>query len=39
MGAMCGMLNEEGSIPKSNVAFIADAIGTIVGGLTGSSAL
>lgn len=39
MGAMCGMLNEEGAIPRSNLAFIADAIGTIMGGLTGSSAL
>ena len=39
MGTMCGMLNESGDIPKSNLAFISDAVGTMIGGLTGTSAL
>jgi adenine/guanine/hypoxanthine permease len=29
----------QGEIPRSNLAFIADAVGTMMGGLTGSSAL
>lgn len=39
MGAMCGLLNDKGEIPRSNRAFMADAVGTMLGGLTGSSAL
>lgn len=34
-----GMLNERGEIPKSNLAFIADGLGSTLGGLLGSSAL
>ncbi|PSC74630.1 adenine guanine permease AZG1 [Micractinium conductrix] len=39
LGQMAGLLNEEGDIPNSNIAFIADAIASMLGGLLGSSAI
>ncbi|KAG2495504.1 hypothetical protein HYH03_006448 [Edaphochlamys debaryana] len=39
MGEMCGILDEKGNMPRSNMAFIADGFGTTLGGLLGSSAL
>jgi AGZA family xanthine/uracil permease-like MFS transporter len=39
MGQMQGMVNDKGDIPNANRAFSADAVGTIAGGLLGSSAL
>jgi AGZA family xanthine/uracil permease-like MFS transporter len=39
MGTMCGIVNVDGDIPKSNRAFIADGAGSTLGGLLGSSAL
>jgi hypothetical protein len=34
-----GILDEKGNIPRSNIAFLADAFGTLLGGLLGTSAL
>ncbi|KAK9805952.1 hypothetical protein WJX73_008142 [Symbiochloris irregularis] len=39
MGQMCGILDDQGSIPHSNKAFISDGLGTTIGGLLGTSAL
>ncbi|KAG2449606.1 hypothetical protein HYH02_005139 [Chlamydomonas schloesseri] len=39
MGEMTGILDEKGNMPRSNMAFIADGFGTMLGGLLGSSAL
>ncbi|KAK9830128.1 hypothetical protein WJX72_009909 [[Myrmecia] bisecta] len=39
MGAMCGILDDDGSMPHANSAFIADGLGSTMGGLLGSSAL
>jgi len=39
LGQMAGVLNERGDMPRSNIAFLADAFGTTLGGLLGSSAL
>lgn len=36
---MTGILDEKGNMPRSNMAFIADGFGTMLGGLLGSSAL
>lgn len=36
---MAGVLNKRGDMPRSNIAFLADAWGTTLGGLLGSSAL
>jgi hypothetical protein len=39
LGQMAGVLNKKGDMPRSNIAFLADAFGTTLGGLLGSSAL
>lgn len=39
LGQMAGILDESGDIPRSNVAFIADALASMMGGLLGSSAI
>eukprot|EP00775_Hariotina_reticulata_P004113 gene4113-4359_t len=39
LGQMAGVLNDHGDMPRSNIAFLADAFGTTLGGLLGSSAL
>lgn len=39
MGEMCGVLDDRGNIPRSNLAFCADGFGSMLGGLLGSSAL
>ncbi|KAF8071270.1 AZG1 [Scenedesmus sp. PABB004] len=39
LGQMAGVLNDSGDMPRSNIAFLADAFGTTLGGLLGSSAL
>ncbi|PNH13010.1 Adenine/guanine permease AZG1 [Tetrabaena socialis] len=39
MGEMCGILDEKGNMPRSNIAFLADGFGTMLGGLLGTSAL
>ncbi len=36
---MCGILDAKGNIPHSNSAFISDSVGSIMGGLLGTSAL
>jgi xanthine/uracil/vitamin C permease (AzgA family) len=36
---MQGLINEKADMPRANIAFLADAFGTIMGGLLGSSAL
>ncbi|WIA12239.1 hypothetical protein OEZ85_012305 [Tetradesmus obliquus] len=39
LGQMAGVLNKKGDMPRSNIAFLADAFGTTLGGVLGSSAL
>jgi AGZA family xanthine/uracil permease-like MFS transporter len=39
LGQMAGLLNKKGDMPRSNIAFLADGLGSTVGGLLGSSAL
>lgn len=39
MGEMCGILDDKGNMPRSNLAFCADGLGSLLGGLLGSSAL
>lgn len=39
LGQMAGVVNKEGTMPRSNLAFLADGIGSTVGGLLGTSAL
>lgn len=39
LGQMAGLVNEKGEIPRSNIAFLADGFGSMMGGLLGSSAL
>ncbi|KAL4858275.1 Adenine/guanine permease AZG1 [Chlorella vulgaris] len=39
LGQMAGILDEHGNIPRANLAFIADAIASMMGGLLGSSAI
>jgi xanthine/uracil/vitamin C permease (AzgA family) len=36
---MQGLINEKADMPRANIAFLADAFGTMMGGLLGSSAL
>ncbi len=36
---MAGLINKKGDMPRANIAFLADAIGSMLGGLLGSSAL
>ncbi|MEO0407810.1 MAG: NCS2 family permease [Cyanobacteria bacterium P01_A01_bin.135] len=37
VGVQAGMINEEGELPKANQALMADAVGTSVGALLGTS--
>jgi len=39
LGQMAGLLNKKGDMPRSNIAFLADGLGSTLGGLLGSSAL
>ncbi|GAX80933.1 hypothetical protein CEUSTIGMA_g8368.t1 [Chlamydomonas eustigma] len=39
MGQMMGLLDDKGNIPRSNMAFSADAVATIIGASLGTSAL
>ena len=37
LGQMAGILSKDGDIPRSNIAFMADAFASMMGGLLGSS--
>jgi xanthine/uracil/vitamin C permease (AzgA family) len=37
LGQMAGILSKDGDIPRSNIAFVADASASMMGGLLGSS--
>lgn len=37
LGMQTGYINEKGELPRANKAFIADAVGTIIGGILGTS--
>ncbi|KIZ07632.1 putative MFS transporter, AGZA family, xanthine/uracil permease [Monoraphidium neglectum] len=39
LGRMAGVVNKEGVMPRSNLAFLADGLGSTIGGLLGTSAL
>lgn len=39
LGQMAGVINDKGDMPRSNIAFLADGLGSMIGGLLGSSAL
>lgn len=39
MGQMMGIIDDHGRMPRANMAFLSDAMGAMLGGLLGSSAL
>lgn len=39
LGSMSGIIDKDGNIPRSNMAFVADGMGSTIGGLLGTSAL
>lgn len=39
MGEMMGIVDDDGNIPRANMAFLSDGTATMIGGLLGSSAL
>lgn len=39
LGQLQGLINDKGDMPRANIAFLSDAVGSMLGGLLGSSAL